>query len=379
VGAAICRAAAARAAARAGSGSRPSARAARWAATKASPAPVTRRGTTAGGGRVTRPAPSVDAFTINGQSEQVHTQRRKDIIKHYPEVKVLFGPYPLSALLIVGLVALQWTVAWLLCDQPWYVILPVAYLAGAVLNHGLYVLMHEATHNLIFAIPVLNKLAGLSCDFALIIPSAMSFRKYHLLHHQHLNKITMDPDVVSQFEGRLISHGPLRKSLWLALLSVSQALRPLKVPGQSFVDLWVVANIALQLGVSYWLWLYVGWGGLMYLLLSTFFALGLHPLGGRWIQEHYDVMGKQQETYSYYGSLNWVMFNMGFHNEHHDFPMVAWSRLPQLYRMAPEFYRTLFAYQSYTRLVVKFIFDKEISPFSRWVRYDSRQPEIPAS
>ncbi len=252
----------------------------------------------------------MDSFTINGQSEQVHTQRRKDIIKHYPEVKVLFGPYPLSALLIIGLVALQWTVAWLLCDQPWYVILPVAYLAGAVLNHGLYVLMHEATHNLIFAIPALNKLAGLSCDFALIVPSAMSFRKYHLLHHQHLNKITMDPDVVSQFEGRLIGHGPLRKSLWLALLSVSQALRPLKVPGQSFVDPWVFTNIALQLGVSYGLWLSVGWGGLMYLLLSTFFALGLHPLGGRWIQEHYDVMGKQQETYSYYGPLNWVMFNM---------------------------------------------------------------------
>jgi len=254
------------------------------------------------------------------------------------------------------------------------VILPVAYLAGAVLNHALYVLMHEATHNLIFATPVLNKLAGLGCDFALIIPSAMSFRKYHLLHHQHLNKITMDPDVVSHFEGRLIGHGPLRKSLWLALLSVSQALRPLKVPGQSFVDLWAVTNIALQLGVSYWLWWYVGWGGLMYLLLSTFFALGLHPLGGRWIQEHYHIMGKQQETYSYYGPLNWVMFNMGFHNEHHDFPMVAWSRLPQLYRMAPEFYRTLFAYQSYTRLVLKFIFDKEISAFSRWVRYDSRQP-----
>jgi sphingolipid delta-4 desaturase len=50
--------------------------------------------------------------------------------------------------------------------------------------------------------------------------------------------------------------------------------------------------------------------------------------------------------------------------------MVAWSRLPQLYRTAPEFYRSLFAYQSYTRLVLKFIFDKEISPFSRWVRYD---------
>src|SRR5262245_64612003 len=146
--------------------------------------------------------------------------------------------------------------------------------------------MHESTHNLIFAIPVLNKLAGLSCDFALIVPSAMSFRKYHLLHHQHLNRITMDPDVVSQFEGRLIGHGPLRKSLWLALLSVSQALRPLKVPDQSFVELWVVANIALQLGVSYWLSLYVGWGGLIYLLFSTFFALGLLSVCGWWVHEH---------------------------------------------------------------------------------------------
>src|SRR5262245_35263842 len=107
----------------------------------------------------------------------------------------------------------------------------------------------------------------------------MSFRKYHLLHHQHLNKITMDPDVVSQFEGRLIGHGPVRKSLWLALLSVSQALRPLKVPGQSFVDLWVVTNIAMKLGVSYWLWLYAGGGGLWYLLCTPVLPSGLHTVG----------------------------------------------------------------------------------------------------
>ena len=108
----------------------------------------------------------MDSFTINGRSEQVHTQRRKDIIKRYSEVEVLFGPYPLSALLIVGLVAVQWTVGWLLCDQRWYVILPMAYVAGAVLDHGLYGLMQDATHKLIFAMSGLNKLAGLSCDFA---------------------------------------------------------------------------------------------------------------------------------------------------------------------------------------------------------------------
>jgi sphingolipid delta-4 desaturase len=321
----------------------------------------------------------MDSFIINEHSRQIHTQRRRDIIKRHPGVKVLFGAYPPSAALIAALVVMQWVVAWLLHDQPWYVILPVAYLGGAVVNHALYVLMHEATHNLIFATPVGNKICGFICDFALIVPSAMSFRKYHLLHHQHLNNVGMDPDVVSQREGQMIGHGPVRKALWLALLSVSQALRPLKVPGQSFIDPWIFANIVLQMGVNYLLWLSLGWGGLMYLLLSTFFALGLHPLGGRWIQEHYYVMGRRQETYSYYGPLNWVMLNMGFHNEHHDFPMVAWSRLPRLYRMAPEFYQTLFAHQSYTRLMLKFIFDKKISTFSRWVRYDAQKYNVPTS
>jgi sphingolipid 4-desaturase/C4-monooxygenase len=320
----------------------------------------------------------MDAFILNEQPQQIHTQRRKDILKRYPEVKELFGSYPLSALLIVGLVALQWSVAWLLRAQPWYVIMLVAYLAGAVINHALYVLMHEATHNLIFKTPVCNKIFALIGDFALIVPGAMSFRKYHLLHHQHLNEMGMDPDVVSPLEGRMIGYSPLRKAMWLSVFAVSQALRPLKVPDHAGIDRWMCGNIALQMGVNALLWRYGGWGGLLYLGLSTFFALGLHPLGGRWIQEHYYIIGILQETYSYYGPLNWAMLNMGFHNEHHDFPMVAWRRLPHLYLMAPEFYQTLFAHQSYTRLLLTFLFDKNISAFSRWVRYDAQKPEGPA-
>ena len=90
------------------------------------------------------------AFLINPHVQQIHTQRRKAILQRYPEVKALFGAYPLSALLLVSLVALQWAVAWLLREQTWYVMVLVAYLIGAVINHALYVLMHEATHNLIF-------------------------------------------------------------------------------------------------------------------------------------------------------------------------------------------------------------------------------------
>src|SRR5262245_48866091 len=73
------------------------------------------------------------------------------------------------------------------------------------------------------------------------------------------------------------------------------------------------------------------------------------------------------------------MLNMCFHNEHHDFPMVAWRRLPQLSRLAPDFYQTLYAHQSYTRLLWHFVFDKNLSAFSRWVRSDAQKHEEPAS
>ncbi len=132
-----------------------------------------------------------------------------------------------------------------------------------------------------------------------------------------------------------------------------------------------MANILSQL---FFLSVYAplaGWGAVLYLFLSFVFSIGLHPLGGRWIAEHY-LHHDLQETYSYYGPLNKLSFNVGYHNEHHDFMQVPWCRLGQVRAIAPEFYQPLYAHPSWPAVLKRFIFSPQSTLYDRVVR--ARQP-----
>lgn len=71
------------------------------------------------------------------------------------------------------------------------------------------------------------------------------------------------------------------------------------------------------------------------------------------------------ETYSYYGALNYICWNVGYHNEHHDFPKVAGWNLPKVKAAAPEFYDNLHEHKSWTYVLWRYITDPTINPFSR--------------
>jgi sphingolipid delta-4 desaturase len=73
--------------------------------------------------------------------------------------------------------------------------------------------------------------------------------------------------------------------------------------------------------------------------------------------------------------LNKTCFNMGYHNEHHDFAGVPWNNLPKLRSVAPEYYDSLKSYGSWTAVLLKFIFDPSMSTYSRVVRASQQRAQ----
>src|SRR4030095_15565247 len=144
-------------------------------------------------------------------------------------------------------------------------------------------------------------------------------------------------------------------------------LRPRNHPNIPLWDRWTVANLALQILYVSALLYGGGSGSILYLGLSSIFAIGLHPLGGRWFQEHFELT-PGQESNSYYGPANLISFNVGHHVEHHDLACIPWNRLPRLRRIARKHYDPLVPVRSWTGVVLRFIFDPAMSPYSRVLR-----------
>jgi len=302
------------------------------------------------------------------EEKDIHFIRPIDIIKEHPEIKGYIGKNPATFLIVLLCVGLQCGMFWFIHDKPWWAVFLAAWLVGAFILHASFVMIHECTHNLLFKSKSNNLLAGILSNSVMFFPSAVSFARYHLKHHAHQGIPELDGDLPSEWEAKTFNNSFIGKSIWFLFYPVMQVLRVPRLKEVKNFDKWVLLNWIVVFGVDFAVFYFLGPKAFVYACASLFFSIGLHPLGGRWVQEHYMTSGPVQETASYYGPLNIVAFNVGYHNEHHDFPSVPWNNLPKVHQAGEKWYKGIAYHNSWTMLWLKFIFERELSLYHRMLR-----------
>ncbi|RWS09091.1 sphingolipid delta(4)-desaturase DES1-like protein [Dinothrombium tinctorium] len=320
-------------------------------------------------------------------SDEPHATRRKLILEKHPEIKSLMCVDPRFKWIVLTLVAVQLLtfIAVSHIDSKLILFL-LAYCLTGVINHSLSLAVHEIAHGQAFGQSrvLANKLFGMIANLPIGLPMSVSFKKYHLEHHRYQGDDVIDTDIPSRFEAKVFTT-TFTKLIWVILQPFFYSLRPLFVRPKP-VTWFELLNAFVQLSFDLLIGVTLGWHVVVYMIFSTFIAMGLHPLAGHFISEHYIMFTKEEvrkrredsqsqpcgdqislipETCSYYGPLNYLTFNVGYHVEHHDFPSIPGIRLPLVKKIAPEYYDNLCYHTSWVKVLYKYILDPNVGPYAR--------------
>eukprot|EP00543_Licmophora_paradoxa_P016941 CAMPEP_0202474084 /NCGR_PEP_ID=MMETSP1360-20130828/92194_1 /ASSEMBLY_ACC=CAM_ASM_000848 /TAXON_ID=515479 /ORGANISM="Licmophora paradoxa, Strain CCMP2313" /LENGTH=170 /DNA_ID=CAMNT_0049101183 /DNA_START=376 /DNA_END=888 /DNA_ORIENTATION=+ len=166
--------------------------------------------------------------------------------------------------------------------------------------------MHELSHNLGGKGVVYNRILAILANLPMGLPAAATFKRYHMEHHKYMGEDEIDVDIPTDFEGSTFQH-TIMKALWLFFQPAWYSLRPLVIaPKQA--QLWEFINFTCTAIVDASVFYVYGIKGVAYLALGTIFGMQFHPIAGHFVAEHF-VLHDEQETYSYYGPLNWFTSN----------------------------------------------------------------------
>ncbi|MHA4806736.1 fatty acid desaturase [Flavitalea flava] len=300
----------------------------------------------------------------------IHYLRRIEVLKKHPEVRALMGYDISAAFLTLFIVVAQVGFAGLISfwfpsfSACWWQIILLSYVAGGTMNHWAAMAVHELAHNLMLRTPAQNKILSIIANIPVLVPGAIAFRRHHMKHHSHLGIEKVDNDFPSHWEVKMVGKSGFRKFIWLffyiffLFLARGFGEKPTR---------WEWLNI-IVLGITGPLiYIFFGKIAIIYLFLSTLWAFSLHPSAGHFIHEHF-VFKEGQETNSYYGWLNWVCFNVGYHNEHHDIMNIPGRLLPRYWKITRGFYEHLDSTRSWTGMFFEFITHPRLGADKRYVR-----------
>ncbi len=320
-----------------------------------------------------------------------HRERAREMLQAHPEIKQLFGYYPLTAVWCVLMAGIQLGIAAAMSHFPWWVAILTAYCVGALLNITLFQLAHECDHLNVFRSKFWNRYLFMVTSIPMFLSAHHTWWIEHIVHH---NDMSATKDFTTRRRSYFLATrrtSPLfvPYSLFMVVMQAMRSafglllyvftslllgrLEPnrftLAVLGDEhlvsgyqkegiskYAVVYPVVSFAVY-GLLFW---YGGWMPLVYLLFSQVFFTGyLHPYCLGWVLgiSHFHGRKNYQPTASHYGRLiNLTTFNAGLHVEHHDIAGIPWFRLWKLREIAPEFFNNLEPIRSYTALGMQFVF-----------------------
>jgi len=314
----------------------------------------------------------------------LHRERKKRILKENPEIHTLLGPDSRTQYYGYLVFSLQLFFCYLVRDSFWWAIFLGATISPYI-DQGVLVLMHEVSHNLVFSekgnpkAPK-NRLLGILCNSVMLVPISEIFRQHHQAHHVTLGSMETDVDVPLRSEVKFIGNSRVLKALWLSLNMFILPIRSMK----KLPVIWspfMVLNWVSSIGLGLVLFMKCP-PAFLYLLLGTIFSQSVHPSNARQVQRHIRLFKddrhenattdtnakvplekRKMNTFSYYGFMNALTLNVGYHVEHHDFGNIAWTKLPELRKIAGDrWYPRDYAYHSRGLLdIFRFVLDDDVT------------------
>jgi sphingolipid delta-4 desaturase len=296
-----------------------------------------------------------------------HDDLRRRILERHPELRRLYGPDARTALAAPLILAVHWLTAWAVSGTNALVVFLTAFFFGQLVMHSAAALVHETAHRLVFAERRLKLLFDVLLEAVLAsFGRQLTYQHEHISsHHPHLGDYERDyehEDVCRFLARRSFRGRHPRAQRALTILELAVHLLPLgfllaeqvfprfyrRATGRSTRDalreigatrpapgeraLFILVSAAANVLLFAWFgllgWLYHVWA------LSIFLGkCGITNLGQS-LSEH-PTDDPARPTRSTYWWGNRLLFNTGYHHEHHTFPGVAWMRLPRLKAVAP--------------------------------------------
>ncbi len=214
----------------------------------------------------------------------------------------------------------------------------------------LFTLLHEASHQTVFATKWPNAVCAIFAGFILFLPPRW-FRYFHLAHHRFTHDPARDPELATpkprtwpqylhHLSGLPTWTAHARAMLTNALGRNRAAYVPdaqrARVARESQImlgayGLILLTSLALGSTLLIWIWL-------VPLLLGQPF-LRLYLLAEHALCPHVADMFQNTRTTFTTRLVRFFAWNMPFHAEHHAFPSVPFCQLPRLHDLSREYLR----------------------------------------